>query len=70
MPIRIDPSVEPISRPSGTMPRKTSFSTTIIEACRSSSGTGGPSFGLMKLRTSVYTMYMPASRNPGPNAAA
>ena len=42
-----------ISRPSGTMPTSTSLTTISHEVWRSSIGTGGPSFGLMKLRTIV-----------------
>jgi hypothetical protein len=45
--------VQAISRPSGTMPKNISLITTFQEVGRSSFGTGGPSLGLMKLRTSV-----------------
>jgi hypothetical protein len=55
---------------SGTIPRNISLITTAQDVGRSSSGTGGPSLGLRKLRTRVYTIYMLASRNPGPKADA
>ncbi len=50
-PARIEPSVAVIRPISGRTPTTTSLSITGSEWTRSSFGTGGPSFGLMKLRT-------------------
>ena len=49
-PARIEPSVAAIRPTSGTTPISTSRSIAGSEWTRSSFGTGGPSFGLMKLR--------------------
>ena len=45
MPARIAPSVTIVSTVTGTSPTRHSHSTTFIDGWRSSTGTGGPSFG-------------------------
>jgi hypothetical protein len=45
MPARMTPSVATVSTLTGIRPTTHSQSTTFIDVCRSSFGTGGPSFG-------------------------
>jgi hypothetical protein len=52
-PARITPSVAIVRIVTGTSPTRHSQSTTLIEAGRSSFGTGGPSDGLKWQRMSV-----------------
>ena len=54
----------------GSMPIVSSTTISQRLPVRSSSGSGGPRLGLMRLRTTQYTMKMPASRNPGPKQEA
>src|SRR5262245_56154693 len=64
------PSVAMMRMAWGSIPSVSSLTISQRLPWRSSSGSGGPSRGLMRLRTTQYRMKMPASRNPGPKHEA
>ena len=70
-PETIEPSVARINAAGGIRPKNSSRKSTLA-GTSSSDHSGGPSFGLSRTRTRVYSRYSPASSNPGsaPNKAA